>query len=113
MADLREKVDCFSIELDEAKNTGNAFEQAYHLTKMVNIQKEVHKTMSAIIEALRADLDMADLSERLESMKTDISAVENMVRMASVAKRSFGEEEEVFTRDIRRRVSVAPPPNDE
>lgn len=105
MADLRNQATAFYRSQLQYQNEGDAFKKAQHLAKMVEIQQEINKTMSAAIDDFRSDLDMADLSTKLEGLKADISAVENMVRTTpSRPKRAFGEEE-VFTRDLRRRVS--------
>jgi hypothetical protein len=105
MADLRVKIQDFLTEAEEVKNTGDAFEQAHHLSNMVELEQETHKTMLAIIASLRADLDMADLSEKLKNLKMNINAVENMVRAdSSAGKRGF-DGEEAFIKDSRRRTS--------
>lgn len=105
MADLRGKIQDFLTEAEEAKNTGDAFEQALCIRRMENIAEDVNKTMLAIIKARKDNVDMADLSEKLESLKMNINAVENMVRAdSSTSKRGF-DGEEAFTRDLRRRTS--------
>ena len=104
MADLREQATAFHRRCLQHKNEHDAFKKAQHLAKMVEIQQEINKAMSAAIEEFRADLDIASLSDQLENLKTEIHVVETMVQKTSSGGKRTAGEEEVFTRDTRRRI---------